>query len=247
MRKQKRFLSSMAVFVIPLFLASCMGMNDPYKANMKTRSEQTLYKETMRQKAVESVTGAVKMIIGALEDEAVKERVAQASANDRFVNKIGTVKGTDSNFAMAVMGDVMMFMIKEHAKGEVARARAEAVRYLEPIIAQLYKEEADRLGVPPTSAQVAMKFFEQIPFVVTVAGMYSLGKAGIEAAGSNITNTLNGNGDLNQTNTRIKSPSSDGSTTSNKTNNGTGNQDSDNPNSNNPVYNFPEGTTESTL
>lgn len=189
----------MVVFMVfpPIFLTGCA--NDAYEANMRHRSNKAMFQEAGRAKAMEAITGAINAIIKTVEGEYKKQK--ENEVRTKFVDKIGA---DGNNFAVAVLGDIVVRMNDSHTEAEMMRARADAIRYLEPIVANIYREETDNLGVPATTFDVAMKFIEQIPFVATVWGMYKLGTAGIENAGTSLANNINGDGNaINNTDMQV--------------------------------------------
>lgn len=69
----------------------------------------------------------------------------------------------------------------------IAQQRNEAIKFLIPVIRDIYRQQQLDLKAPPTAADVALAFVKQIPFMATVAGMYGLGAKGLEAAGDSIS------------------------------------------------------------
>lgn len=202
----KQMIGVFLCVMITIGTAGCGALNDAYESNMRMRSDQALYKETNRAKAAEAISGAIKVIIGSVETEAVKQN--EANQKSRFTDRVNGSGSSD--FAVAVLGDVMLAMVEGQSKAEIARARAQAIQYLEPILAQIYKDEYEKIGTPLSAGDVVAKFMDNIPFLATVAGMYGLGKAGIENAGNHISSYASDNSAASTTATETASRRVDG-------------------------------------
>ena len=187
MRRFVGWLMVVLMIVSPTMMLTGCG-DKAYVANMKYREHKALYQSQGRANAMSAITTAIQAIIKTVEGDYATQKEKEASEKkESFTSKLNA---TGNDFAVAVLGDIVVHITDRHAEAEMMRARAEAIRYLEPIVAQIYKETEEEIGTPPTSMHVAMKFVENLPFLATVYGMYKLGTAGIENAGNKVINNL---------------------------------------------------------
>ena len=69
----------------------------------------------------------------------------------------------------------------------MAQKRVEVFKFILPFIEKVYQQQQLEMQAPVDAGRVALAFVNQIPLMTTVAGMYGLGKVGIENAGDHIT------------------------------------------------------------
>jgi len=191
----KKIISFAIVISFSIPLVSCS--DKAYIANMDYRKQKAFYNGQSRSTALRNIMQLTNTIINVVEKEATKEleqkKLLRLEANSRKIRAM-----TDNQFMFATFADVFKTQIEATSRVELARARSEAIRYLQPIIAAIYQEQSEKIGTPTTMNDIGMKFMEQLPFLSTVAGMYGLGEAGISAAGDKLTATFNGdNGAIN--------------------------------------------------
>lgn len=181
-----------------LNIGGCSTAN--YDSNMKARENIAFYETANKARAMDSVAVAIKSIINVVEGE-VEEQNARMS--QRFADDDQAI---GNNYAIAVMGDIVIQMSSNQSKVQLADARARAIQYLEPLLLAIYEngtqDYMEGVGTPMTGYDVASEFMTQLPFLATVAGMYGLGVKGIENAGTKLSGTFSGNttiGDSNAT------------------------------------------------
>lgn len=188
----KRSIAIWMIFILlatsPMFMFGCS--DKAYVANMKMRENTTLFRENSRARAMEAISGSIKIIIDTVEGEYVKQETDKATKNS-FVDKLGSTNG--NNFAIAVLGDIVVTMSNNQMKAEMMRARAQAISYLQPIVESIYNGIQERdPGTPTTMNDIGKTLMGHVPFLATVAGMYGLGYQGMKSAGDTITNTFGG-------------------------------------------------------
>jgi len=187
----RNFLRTVVVSVLAVFLLS--GCAEEYRSNMQARKEIAWAESTNQRLATSEVMGVISKILNPIEKESKKQ------SEEKSIIKLETrgVKSSvssDSAYALGLMAQVMGKMVAWQGRAEIMRARAEAIRYLTPIIEAIYSQHMQDFGTPMSTNQLLSKLFDQIPFVATVGGMYGLGVSGIQNAGDSIAATLSGDG-----------------------------------------------------
>lgn len=231
----------MTVMIMPPLMLSSGCSDSAYIANMKMRENRALFRSKGNAQALDAITRAIESIIQTVEGD-YKADQAEKVKKSTFTSTLQGDSKIDghNNFAVAVLGDIVVHMTDKHAEAEMMRARAQAIEYLQPIVEAIYQQKYEEIGVPPTSMDVAKDFVGNLPFLATVYGMYKLGTAGIENAGNRIVNNLSGdNSAISQSDIQIgKGNLGDGA------NSGTQQTDLYNDKSDNSVSNPATTTTE---
>lgn len=203
----KKILMVLMSFILASPMVGCGGVSD-YASNMKARENIALYENKYNSSALKTITDVIKEIIRPFDEQkeaVIEDTIAdiKASLNSDYQETFKRIPTNDSQYALSWMGTAIMRMsdnasaiaivtAKEHGRAEMARARSEAIKYLEPIVKAIYDKHTEEFGTPPTAIQLGMALVQQVPFVATVGGMYGLGVAGIDAATAKLTGTFNG-------------------------------------------------------
>ncbi len=196
------------VIMLALILQSCANSSrNVYEKNV---TQRTLFKAKYGAKAVDSVMQVVEKVVAPFEEQyqvSIEDQIkliqAKADASNFMMTKDSILApSSEAQYAMSWMGALLLrsidnstqetiAMIKAHGDAELARARAQAIEYLTPIIEKIYATmQEENGGAPPSIEQIGIEFVKQIPFVATIGGMYALGAKGIEAATAKISGTF---------------------------------------------------------
>lgn len=198
---------ALIVCLTTLILSGCGKSN--YQSNMDARSKQKLYSEKYKSQSTGTIMKVITNILNPIEKQAVGDiknqielqKLKNADKINMYSQSGILMPKNENEYAMAWMGTALVRMadndlketvqlIKSHGEAEIARARAEAIRYLTPLVKAIYNDLEKDMGTPPTWADVGVALINQVPFVATVAGMYGLGVKGIENAGIEIAGTF---------------------------------------------------------
>ncbi|NIT54914.1 MAG: hypothetical protein GWN00_01300 [Aliifodinibius sp.] len=171
-----------AIVIIGLSAINCTSYK--HWADMeKTRAQ---YREAYRADSLLAIEGIIYQIIAPFESAAF-QNAEEVEPKYLIKHKYIDHKGDP---VVLMVGDVVTPIVQNFNRRDIIRARTQAIRYLEPIIARVYKEEAQK--GPVTFEQVAAKLVEHTPMALVVGGMYGLGKVASENAGNQVLTASEG-------------------------------------------------------
>ena len=178
-----------SIIIIVILLSGCA--NDAYRANMQYRDHRAMWQSQNQQAAMTTVMKAVAAVTAGIETEAV---MAHESSVDRLV---GNIKVSDANLGMILLAKVASSISANQSKVEIARAKAQTIQYLQPIIASIYQQLNEKLGTPPTWQDVALRVVDNIPVMTTALGMYGVAATMADKVGEHVVANLTDQSKLN--------------------------------------------------
>ena len=184
-----KILKTTCTVMILSVLAGCA--NDAYQANMKYRDHRAMWRSQSQQSSMGTVMKAVSAITGGIEAEV---RAGRETPIDGLIKGI---KVTDSNMGMILLARVASSISENQSKVEIARAKAQTIQYLQPIVASIYQQLNEKLGTPPTWQDVALRVVDNIPIMTTALGMYGVAATMADHVGERITANMSDSSKLN--------------------------------------------------
>ncbi|RLB91783.1 MAG: hypothetical protein DRH10_01065, partial [Deltaproteobacteria bacterium] len=121
------------ILVVPALLIA--GCAEEYRSNMNARKEIAWVQSVNQRLSTAEVMAVISKILNPFENEYKKQ--AEAEKDSEITLKTAGVKSavtSDSAYALGLMAQVMGKMVAWQGRAEIMRARAEAIRYLTPII-----------------------------------------------------------------------------------------------------------------
>jgi hypothetical protein len=189
------------IMCLPLLFVPACGS---YKANMRARSDMELYESKYQAEMVESVSNILKVFDDQARFEAeqkiekLKEEIGQTAPDYRAGRRDAS---NVSEFAIAEIASLMhrqldnqsrqtIALIRSNTEERIWRARGEAMEYASKMVDSIMNEQDEEFGTPSTPEDIFIALVKQTPFLATVGGMYGLGKAGIDNAGTTISSMV---------------------------------------------------------
>ena len=175
-------MTRLIYLLIVILVSGCA--NDAYKANMQYRDHRAMWRSQSQQTSMATVMKAVSAVTAGIEAEAVK---SHESAVDRLISNI---KVSDTNLGMILLAKVASSISENQSKVEIARAKAQTIQYLQPIVASIYQQLNEKLGTPPTWQDVALRVVDNIPVMTTALGMYGVAATMADKVGEHVVANL---------------------------------------------------------
>ncbi|CAK8711102.1 hypothetical protein KKHLCK_00100 [Candidatus Electrothrix laxa] len=177
-------LTRYAVFLIVVILLS--GCSRPYKEYAEAHQQSIKSEADARSIAFTTAFRAVQELCKVF-DQAV---VTQASKKVPIVTKEGVdINGnaqTDTIYLPAQDIGVSILL--------AGVAKSMIIREVHPLIKEITREMTNKLERPVTVEEVLLKVADETGLIAVIGGMYGLGKAGIENAGTALSNITLENG-----------------------------------------------------